>query len=53
MAVILAFSISIFIVYHEQVYNLLLFFFYPNFSLLSKSWRHAPGALFAGSWAGA
>jgi hypothetical protein len=27
MAVILAFSISFFIVYHEQVYNLLLFFF--------------------------
>lgn len=40
MAITLAFSISFYILYNEQVYNLLLFFFfYPNFSLPARSWK--------------
>lgn len=39
MAIILTFSISFYILYNEQVYNLLLFFFYPNFSVPTRSWK--------------
>lgn len=39
MAIILTFSISFYILYNKQVYNLLLFSFYPNFSLPARSWK--------------
>lgn len=39
MAIILTFSISFYILYNEQVYNLLLFSFYPNFSLPTRDWK--------------
>lgn len=53
MAIILAFTISFHILYHEQVCNLLLFSLILILVYQAVAENISPVALFTGSWVGA
>lgn len=53
MAIILAFSISFYILYHEQVYNLLLFSLILISVYQARAGNISPVAFFTDSWASA